>query len=137
MRSFIIVLTSLGILCSFTSSNARKGCSGVYYMQGKAFSESQKTLNSITIQVIFDEKKQSIVTDDEGNFELIVPWINTCKSKISEEEHEKINARLNPQFILFKYDGKQVKLTNDWKRFANCFPVSKESITCYKELHFD
>lgn len=106
-------------------------------MQGKAFSESQKTLNSITIQVIFDEKKQSIVTDDEGNFELIVPWINTCKSKISEEEHEKINARLNPQFILFKYDGKQVKLTNDWKRFANCFPVSKESITCYKELHFD
>jgi hypothetical protein len=120
-----------------TNYSFGKGCSGNYYICGKAYLNNNMTLVNVKLTVIFGKDTIQVITDSKGKFELELKWKNACPSLLSEEEHNEQNSKINPKFIYIKYFDKQIELENNWKNFAHCVPKSKKQITRRYDLKFN
>jgi len=141
MNNFNLRLPSLLLLLlifntSFKSEIGKKGCSGTYYISGKAFSSDKTILKNKTLKVIIGKETKTIETDSLGQYEIAVSWTNACRSGLTNEEHNRLNKKINPEYIHVHYLEKSVKLENKWKHYADCLPDSKQEVTWQKDLYF-
>lgn len=133
---YILILLLLQLSLAFKNETLKKGCEGKYYISGIAYLSDNSILKNEEITVSIGNENRTILTDDFGKFEIEIKWINTCPSGLSNEEHQKENDRLNPQFIFIQYMKTQIKLENKWGNYAKCLPDSKEQVTWEKDLYF-
>ena len=117
------------ILSIFGNSNFEKGCRGEYYIKGIAFDHNHKPMTNKILRVKSGENTKEVQSDKYGGFEIGIIWKSFC-------EGEEID-KFNPEFIIITCDNKKIKLENKWKKYAKCFPDSKENITWQKNLNFD
>jgi hypothetical protein len=126
----IIVLSSMALPTS------KKGCAGKYYISGKAYSAKNSITNEV-LEVELGDKKWEVTTDNEGKFEIVIPWISACPSGLSAAELKIENERLNPTLVYISFEKKKISLNNEWKKYGKCFSDSKEEITWKKDLSFN
>lgn len=113
-----------------------KGCSGTYFISGTAYSANKTILKNVTLTVKFGKETKTVLTDSNGHFEIELTWTNACPSKRTKEQHKQDNSRINPPFIYISYANKEIKLVNEWEKFADCFTDSKDKTTWKKDLYF-
>jgi hypothetical protein len=113
-----------------------KGCSGNYYIAGKAYGEGKTVLKNIEFTVTIGATVKTIKTDDKGNYEIEVPWVNACPSMRSPAEHNADNERLNSKSIIIEYNNKKIEVDNNWHKYARCAFDSKKQVTRKYSLHF-
>lgn len=121
---------------AFATTLFGKGCSGTYFIKGKAYAADKTVLKNDTLTLKFGDEIQTIVTDNEGNFKIRLHWSNACPSNRSKEQHKRDNEKLNPPFIYISRAGKEIKLENNWEKYAECFPKSEKKVTKREELRF-
>jgi hypothetical protein len=121
-----------------TMSALSKGGSGIYYIKGKAYGGINKVvLRNVDLMVKINGKETFIKTDDNGCYEIEVNWRSACPSGISKSEWEIKTNELNPKSIFVKFKDIEIEIENNWKKYAEIFPKSKEKVTRKKDLYFD
>ena len=109
-----------------------KGGTGIYYIKGTAYGADKIVLKNA--ELIVDG---SIVkTNDTGQFEIEVHWESACPSGITTKQWQRENARLNRKYIYIKYKDKEIKIKNEWEKYGDLFPESKDKVTMKKDLYF-
>lgn len=114
-----------------------KGCSGSYFIAGKAFYKKNTLNKKESIQVVFGDNKFDIQTNANGAYEVKIEWTNACKSDVTSEQHAELNKKLNPKNILFIYKKDTLYITNEWKKYGKCGVTDKKELTNKKDLHFN
>lgn len=137
MSKYTLFVFLLATIFFNTSFIIKKGCGGTYYIKGIAYDSEKKPIKSGSLVMIFDDKKNSFKTNNVGEFEVEIKWMNACKSGSSYLEHEKTNKRLNPEKIFFTYNNVTISISNEWKKYGKCGNNNKEEITYKKDLHFN
>lgn len=125
------------LLISLSVIGYAKGSAGSYYIKGIAYAEDKTILANTLILVRIGNDVQEIKTDGKGQFEFEVPWIVPCRSGVSHDTWEKERNRLNPEFIYIKCGAAEMKLKNEWEKYAGIFSDSKEEVTEYEDLIFN
>jgi hypothetical protein len=113
-----------------------KGGSGIYYITGIAYGNNKTILSNASFTVKIGEEIKQYKTDSKGQFEIEVHWTSACRSNINTQEWEKENRRLNPEFIFIKYNDIEIRLNNEWKKYAKIFPENKNEVTKHSDLLF-
>lgn len=127
------MFATLFLNCSF---NVKKGCSGSYFIAGKAYN-NKNLLKKETIHIVFGDKKFDIQTTENGDFEIEINWTNACKSGVTAEEHANLNKKFNPEKIIFSCKNKNLSFDNEWKKYGKCGVSDKKELTNKKDLHFN
>jgi hypothetical protein len=130
----VFLLSALFLNCSF---NIKKGCSGSYFIAGKAFYKKKTFIKNESIQIVFGDKKFDTQTSEHGDFEIEINWKNTCRSSSSKIEHLKRNEYYNPRKITFSYKNKTLTFDNEWKKYGKCGVSNKKELTNKKDLYFN
>ncbi len=133
MKRFFYLL----ILISISKLTFGKGCSGVYYIKGTAFGVDKVVLKNSELTIVFGNEVRIVTTDDKGQYEIEVKWINSCPSRVTKKQRAEQNAKLNPKIIYVKYKEFNIEIKNDWFKYAECFPENKEKVTKKKNLSFE
>lgn len=133
--TLLIVFQLIFILCSL-SLLFGKGCSGTYFINGTAYSVNNIILKNTQLTVKFGNLTKHIITDSSGHFEIELAWTNACPSKLTEENHKQLNKKINPQEISISYADIEIILENNWEKYADCNPKSKDKTTWNKDLIF-
>ncbi len=120
---FLLVFTSFSI---FAFS---KGGSGEYYISGIAFDNKNQPIKNGTIAINFNEKRTIIKTDNLGKYKIIVAWQTACPSDFYWLGIERENERLNPKWIFVTYEGTQIKIANQWRKYSDLFSDNENHIT--------
>ncbi len=123
------------ILCS-ASLVLGKGCSGTYFLNGTAYTVNNIILKNTRLTVRFGNLTKHIVTDSIGHFEIELAWTNACPSNLTKEQHKQLNQKINPQKIIISYADIEIILENNWEKYADCIPKSKDKVTMKKDLIF-
>lgn len=134
LRTIYILPILLFILSTHTSFGM--GCYGTYYISGIAYSETNTILKNAAINIKFGNESKTILTDSTGHFNVELGWRSACPSGATRGQTRRRNKELNPQFVYFDYEGKEIRLKNEWERYAYCHPNSKDSITWKMDLNF-
>ncbi len=129
------ILTFLFFLL-FTNGIFAKGGSGTYFITGKVFVQTKTILKNIELKIKIGIITKTIKTDEYGNYEIEIPWESACPSGRTKEQNKRDNKRINVKYIYFSYLNKKIKLFNEWKKYAQLFPESKEKITRKQDLNF-
>lgn len=136
MRHYLKYLLSI-LLISLSLIVYAKGSSGKYYIKGVAYGTQKTVLANIFITVQVGDKVQQIKTDDKGQFEFEVRWIMPSRSGISNDQWQQSKKRLNPEFIYVTWGNIEIKLKNEWEKYAVESPENKEEVTKKEDLIFD
>ncbi len=134
-KTILNILTIL-LFVSLTTEAFAKGCAGTYFIKGIAYSFDKTVLKNATFTVKFGTKIKTISTDSNGHYEIELSWESPCPSGRSKEQQKKDSEKSNPAFIYINFANKEIKLENNWKKYAECHPHSKDAITCKKDLYF-
>lgn len=134
MKHYLNYLLSI-LLISLSLIGYAKGSSGKYYIKGIAYGENKTVLTNIQITVKIGDKVQQVTTDDKGQFEFEVPWIMPCRSGVSNDQWQQAKKRLNPEFIYVTWGTAEIKLKNEWEKYAG-LSKCKEEITKEEDLIF-
>lgn len=137
MSKYTLFVFLLSTIFFNTSIIVKKGCGGTYYIKGIAYDSEKKPIKSGSLVMIFDDKKSSFKTNNTGEYEVEIKWMNACKSGVTAEEHAATNKRINPEKIFFNYNNVTISISNEWKKYGKCGSKNKEEITCKKDLHFN
>lgn len=129
------ILTILFFL-ALTTGTFAKGGSGIYYIKGTAYGAGKTILKNTELTVKIGSTTRKIRTDGNGVYEIEVPWENADPSLRTNGQHRHDNKKLNPKFICISYMDKEIKIDNNWKKYAVLLPESKEKITRKKDLYF-
>ena len=129
-----ILIVSLFVV--LTTGAYLKGGSGKYFIKGIAYSQDKLTLKNIELNVKIGKETKTIITDDKGQFEIEIPWATACPSGISKQSWRKKTDRLNPDTIYVIYNNKEIKIKNEWEKYANLFPEDKDKVTMKRNLVF-
>lgn len=113
-----------------------KGAGGVYYITGKA-SAAHRVLANQPLTIKFNNNTWTVLTDREGYFRIAVPWSTACPSGITALRRKRLNKRMNPKWIIVQYEQYEVKLQNDWKKYARRSFADEEESIRKKDLHFE
>lgn len=113
-----------------------KGGSGVYYIKGIAYTKNKTPLKNETFSVKLGNKITEYKTDNKGQFEIEIRWVSACPSGLNDKEYENENKRLNPEFIFIQFNDSEIKIKNEWKKYAKLFPKNKKEITKHENLQF-
>ncbi|MCW3082780.1 MAG: hypothetical protein JWP12_146 [Bacteroidetes bacterium] len=113
-----------------------KGRAGSYFVKGTAYGINKTLLKNCELSVTTGGKTQIVTTDSAGQFEIEVAWATACPSGISAAKQRRETKRHNPKYIYIKYKDKELKLNNDWKKYAQRFPETKEAVTKKQDLSF-
>jgi hypothetical protein len=132
----IILLIFTFISCLNLNKSFAKGCSGIYFINGTAYSIHKTVLKNATLTIKFGEEIETISTDGVGHYEIALNWDNACPSSRTRIQHKRDNKALNPQFIYINFLNKKIKLRNRWQKFSGSFFESKDLITWHKNLYF-
>lgn len=132
MRQILTILFFIVL----TTGTFAKGGSGTYYIKGTAYGTGKTILKNADLNVKIGSVTKTVRTDDNGLYEIEVPWESACRSIRTFGQHRRDNKKLNPEFIYISYADKEIKLENKWKKYADLFPASKEKITRKKDLNF-
>ena len=74
--------------------------------------------------------------DKNGHYEIELEWTSPCTSDGTEEQHRQEALKHDPEFVFIIFKGHELKLKNEWKKYAHCVPESKAAITWKKDLYF-
>ena len=129
-------LLTIFILTFLTTEAFSRGGSGIYYVKGIAYGTSNGVLKNTELIIKIGKEIKTIKTDENGQYEIEVRWASACPSGISHTRWERECQRLNPKHIYVEYKDKKIKLDNDWKKYAQLFPETKEEVTRKEDLHF-
>lgn len=125
------ILTILFFTFLTTATFARGG-SGIYYINGTAYGADKMALKNADLIV----DGSVIKTNDNGQFEIEIHWESACPSGVTKKHWQRANARLNREFIYIKYKDKEIKIKNEWEKYGELFPESKDKVTMKKDLYF-
>ncbi len=114
MKHFLAVLL-FSIISTFASA---KGAQGKYYIVGIAYSPDSISLKNVELTVKFGDKTKIIKTNDQGGFEIEVIWTTPCRSGITAMQAHAQQKKMNPEYIYVSYNGKELKIKNDWKKYT-------------------
>ena len=124
------------LFVALTSIIFARGGSGTYYIKGIAYGTDNKILKNIDLTVLIGDSVKVFKTNDNGQFEISVYWEAACSSGSGNEQVKKANEGLNPKFIFVKYMDKELKIDNEWEKYAKTFPATKDETTCKKDIRF-
>jgi hypothetical protein len=113
-----------------------KGGSGTYFIQGKVLLNSKTLLKNSKLKVKIGTLIKFIKTDNNGNYEVEIPWQSACPSGRTKEQNRRDDKKINTKYICFIYNNKKVKLINEWQKYAQLFPKSKDEITRKQDINF-
>ena len=113
-----------------------KGGAGSYFIKGTAFGINNTLLKNCELTVTAGGNTQVVKTDSLGQFEIAISWETACPSGISAAKRRRETKRHNPKYIYIKYNDKELKLNNDWEKYAQLFPETKETVTKKQNLFF-
>lgn len=136
MRHYLKYVLSM-LLISLSLIGYAKGSSGKYYIKGIVYGAHKTVLANTFITVQVGDNVQQIKTDDEGQFEIEVRWIMPCRSGISNDQWQQSKKRLNPEFIYFTWGTTEIKLKNEWEKYAGVVSENKKDVTRYEDVIFD
>jgi hypothetical protein len=131
IRTLMLVLFVISPLLS-----SAKGGSGIYYISGKAYGPGRSLLANETITVDFQGKTWTVNTDNEGNYELEIRWYSACPSGATKAGMERQERQLNPKWIVVKYGSYEMKIQNQWKKYAKSGNKDKNEVTRKLDLQF-
>ncbi|HSI91524.1 MAG TPA: hypothetical protein VK927_10440 [Adhaeribacter sp.] len=118
------------------SAGFSDGGFGKYFIKGKAFGSNDKVLANALILMDFQDQIKEIKTDEAGNFKLEINWATACRTGETIADIEKMNASFNPTFIHLSYNGKKIKIENQWRKYALISPRTESNLTQNLDLHF-
>ena len=121
---------------TLTTGTFAKGGSGTYYIKGTAYGTDKTILKNADLTVKIGSVTKTVRTDDNGLYEIEIPWESACRSRRTLAQHKRDNKKLNAEFIYVSYVNKKVKLDNNWEKYAELFPESKEKVTRKLDLYF-
>ncbi len=113
-----------------------KGGAGSYFVKGTAYGTNKTILKNCELTVTAGGKSQVVKTDSLGQYEIEVSWETACPSGISAAKRRRETKRHNPKYIYIKYNDKELKLNNDWEKYAQLFPETKDAVTKKQNLFF-
>ncbi|HYV93678.1 MAG TPA: hypothetical protein VE978_18025 [Chitinophagales bacterium] len=131
---YILTILFFSLLTAITFA---KGGSGIYYIKGTAYGADKAILKNAELTVKVGGRIKTIRTDDHGQFEIEVQWESACPSGRTILQHRCDNKKINPEFIYIRYDDKEVKVNNKWKKYGQLFPESEDKIIRKKDLYFN
>jgi len=137
MSKYTFLVFLLFALFLNSSFKIMKGCSGTYFIVGKAYNKKNTLIKKESIQVVFGDKKFDIKTNPNGEFELVIEWMNACKSVVTSEQHAALNKKFNPEKIVLSYENQTLTIENEWKKYGKCGVSDKKELTNKKDLHFN
>ena len=123
MRTLLLILLLTMNLKAFP-----RGSSGVYHMKGIAYSADKNILKNSELTVKIGEKVHKVMTDENGNYDIGVRWMTACRSGSTKLHAKRETDRLNPDYIFISFDGKQIKVKNDWKNYTYWKTEEKEPV---------
>ncbi|HWY35397.1 MAG TPA: hypothetical protein VNX68_12185 [Nitrosopumilaceae archaeon] len=130
------LILTIFFLHVFFHAVSAKGGSGAYYIKGIAFGTDKSKLINVEFTVRVAGKTKMVRTDDSGQFEIEVPWETACPSGITKKQYKRKTDRMNPTYIYLKYKDIEIKIKNEWEKYAQLFPESKEGVTQKKDAYF-
>ena len=119
-----------------TTSTFAKGGSGTYFIKGTAYGTNKIILKNVNLNVKIGSITKTVRTDDNGQYEIEIPWESACPSGRTLGQRKRDNKKLNTEFIYISYVDYKIKLDNNWEKYAGLFPESKEKITRKQDLNF-
>lgn len=131
-----ILLTTL-LFISMANLGFADGAIGVYYIRGTAFGAGKSdTLKNVELAVKIKNETRNIKTDDKGEFVIEIPWSGACPTGSTPEDMARQERMYNPRYIYVKYSGKEVKIINEWKKYARESFKTKEEVTKNQNIFF-
>lgn len=134
MSKYTILLfffTSLFLNCSF---HIKEGLYGSYFIKGKAFDDNNKPIKSDTLIMYFRDKKTEVFTTKNATFKIKIEWYTLCPSIVAKEELFEANNRANPEKIVFKHNGNEALIINEWRKHLS---QKNHKSVIKKNLHFN
>lgn len=112
-----------------------KGCSGDYYITGKAQINGSLLIND-TLHIIHGNEEFTVQTDSMGFYEIKIKWRSSCPSGVSIHEQNEQNKKLNYPIIIIKFKGIELNIKNEWQKYGKCFVKDRKQITRKYNLNF-
>jgi hypothetical protein len=97
------------LISSLPTFSFASGYWGSYLITGTATQNGQ-VLNFKELMVTIGEKDTLINTDENGFYEIIIQW--SSFHKVGEDSKEV--SKKNPKKIIFTYEGKKIRVKNNW-----------------------
>lgn len=137
MSKYTFLIFLFATLFLNSSFKIKKGCSGTYFIAGKVFDKKDKLIENESIHIVYGDKKLDKITSKNGEFELVIEWMNACKSGVTSEQHAALNKKFNPEKIVLSYENQTLTIENEWKKYGKCGVSDKKEITNKKDLYFN
>ena len=116
------------LLVSFQLSAIADGASGTYHMKGIAYAPDKTVLKNTELSVKIGEKTTTIMTDENGNYDIPVFWATACPTGLSAAQRKRETDRINPDHIFVKFGKKEIKIKNDWEKYTYFASTEKEPV---------
>jgi hypothetical protein len=95
-----------------------KGAAGNYHMKGVAFAPDQSILKNTELTVQIGEKITTVMTDENGNYDISVHWATACPSGLTKAERKRQTKKLNPEYVFIRLGAKEIRVENDWEKYT-------------------
>lgn len=117
--NYIILIITIILLTINPMDGFAKGLSGSYTLSGVAMTKRGDTLRNERLLMSFNDKTDTLFTDWNGHYQVIIPYGTACPSNVKRYQLSRLTRKMNPKYISFSFNKNSVKVKNEWRRFLH------------------